>query len=94
MRPCSAGPAPHRAPEEEQHEAIRAALEGGALFWYDLLAETQLEDAIALPALWDLVWAGEVTNDAVGAAACGAAVSAAAPGPARRGVSPARAPRR
>ena len=51
------------APDEEQHAAIRAALENGALFWYDLLAETQLEDATALPALWDLVWAGEVTND-------------------------------
>ena len=37
---------------------------GGALFWFDLLDATQLDDAVALPALWDLVWAGEVTNDA------------------------------
>jgi ATP-dependent Lhr-like helicase len=51
-------------PDEPQHEAIRAALEGGALFWHDLVAATGLEDAIALPALWDLVWAGEATNDA------------------------------
>ena len=51
------------APDEEQHAAMRTALENGALFWYDLLAETGLEDAVALPALWDLVWAGEVTND-------------------------------
>ena len=36
----------------------------GALFWLDLLAETGLADEEALPALWDLVWAGEVTNDA------------------------------
>ena len=36
----------------------------GALFWDELLLETGLADAIALPALWDLVWAGEVTNDA------------------------------
>jgi ATP-dependent helicase Lhr and Lhr-like helicase len=57
-RPGAAPP-----PDEEQHEAIRAALENGALFWYDLLAATQLEDAAALPALWDLVWSGEVTND-------------------------------
>jgi len=52
------------APDEPQHDAIRAALEGGALFWHDLLAATGLEDAVALPALWDLVWAGEATNDA------------------------------
>ncbi len=50
-------------PEGAEHDAIRAAL-AGALFWDELLAETQLEDALALPALWDLVWAGEVTNDA------------------------------
>ncbi len=50
-------------PESEVHDRIRAAL-ASALFWDELLAETQLEDAVALPALWDLVWAGEVTNDA------------------------------
>ena len=52
------------APEEPAHDAIRAALANGARFWSDLIAETQLEEAVALPALWDLVWAGEVTNDA------------------------------
>jgi ATP-dependent Lhr-like helicase len=51
-------------PEGPEHDAIRAALGRGALFWFDLLAETGLEDAVALPALWDLVWAGEATNDA------------------------------
>jgi ATP-dependent Lhr-like helicase len=51
-------------PEGEAHDRIRAALDGSALFWFDLLAETGLEDEEALPALWDLVWAGEVTNDA------------------------------
>jgi ATP-dependent helicase Lhr and Lhr-like helicase len=51
-------------PEEETHEQIRSALERGALFWLDLLEETGLEEEIALPALWDLVWSGEVTNDA------------------------------
>jgi ATP-dependent Lhr-like helicase len=50
-------------PEGEDHDKIRAAL-ASALFFDELLAETQLEEAIALPALWDLVWAGEVTNDA------------------------------
>ena len=51
-------------PEGEVHDRIRAALERGAVFWLDLLEETGLADEEALPALWDLVWAGEVTNDA------------------------------
>jgi ATP-dependent Lhr-like helicase len=51
-------------PEGGEHDWIRAALERGALFWLDLLDETGLPDEQALPALWDLVWAGEVTNDA------------------------------
>jgi ATP-dependent Lhr-like helicase len=51
-------------PEGEAHDAIRAALERSAEFWYDLLAATGLDAEAALPALWDLVWAGEVTNDA------------------------------
>ncbi len=50
-------------PEGPEHDAIRAALTH-ASFWNELLAETQLEEAVALPALWDLVWSGEVTNDA------------------------------
>src|SRR5204863_4188925 len=45
-------------------EALRVALRREALFWFDLLEETQLESGEALVALWDLVWAGEVTNDA------------------------------
>jgi ATP-dependent helicase Lhr and Lhr-like helicase len=54
--------APH--PEGEAHDTIRAALGRSAEFWYDLVAATELEPEIVLPALWDLVWAGEVTNDA------------------------------
>jgi len=50
-------------PEGEEHDKIRAALDS-ALFFDELLAETQLDEGVALPALWDLVWAGEVTNDA------------------------------
>jgi ATP-dependent Lhr-like helicase len=52
------------APDGEVHERLRRAFERGALFWFDLLAETGLTDEEALPALWDLVWTGEVTNDA------------------------------
>jgi len=54
--------APH--PEGDAHEAVRATLSRSAEFWYDLVAATALEPEVALPALWDLVWAGEVTNDA------------------------------
>ena len=46
------------APEEPEHDAIRAALAVGALFWSDFGSDE------LLPALWDLVWSGEVTNDA------------------------------
>jgi ATP-dependent helicase Lhr and Lhr-like helicase len=62
--PVLGRPSAAAAPEGDAHGAIRAALGAGARFWYDLLDATQLEDAVALPALWDLVWAGEVTNDA------------------------------
>ncbi len=51
-------------PEGEVHSAIRGSLSIGALFWYDLVNTTGLDSAEVLPALWDLVWAGEVTNDA------------------------------
>jgi ATP-dependent Lhr-like helicase len=51
-------------PDDDVHDDLRGALESSALFWFDLLAETCLETELALPALWDLVWAGEVTNDA------------------------------
>jgi ATP-dependent Lhr-like helicase len=56
-----AGAAP---PEGEIAAALREALERSAEFWPDLLQATGLEAEEALPALWELVWAGEVTNDA------------------------------
>ncbi len=52
------------APESEAARALRAALARSAEFWPDLLTAAGLEPADALPALWELVWAGEVTNDA------------------------------
>jgi ATP-dependent Lhr-like helicase len=61
--PALGRPAAATAPEGEEHARLRAALAGGALFWPDLLAAAELDDAVALPALWDLVWAGEATND-------------------------------
>ena len=57
-------PAGAPAPEGEVHDLLRSALERSAEFWFDLLAITGLESELALPALWDLVWAGEATNDA------------------------------
>jgi ATP-dependent helicase Lhr and Lhr-like helicase len=56
-------PAAEATPEGSAHVAIRAALGQGALFWPDLLAATEHDPGEALAALWDLVWAGEVTND-------------------------------
>ena len=54
-------------PEGEEHQRLRAVLSRrGACFFTDLAPPSSLapgaEDAV-LDALWDLVWAGEVTND-------------------------------
>jgi ATP-dependent Lhr-like helicase len=62
--PALGRPAAAPRPEGEAHDRIRAALGRSAEFWYDLVAAMELEPEAALPALWDLVWAGEVTNDA------------------------------
>ena len=57
-------------PGEPVHAAIRERLERGASFWSDLLVDVaeaggQTVEPVELQeALWDLVWAGEVTNDA------------------------------
>jgi ATP-dependent Lhr-like helicase len=58
-RPGAAPP-----PETPEADAIRQSLGKGAMFWTDLVGATELEPEAALPALWELVWAGEVTNDA------------------------------
>ncbi len=62
--PVLGRPAAAPRPEGDAHERIRTALGRSAEFWYDLVAATELEPEVALPALWDLAWAGEVTNDA------------------------------
>ncbi|MBA3565781.1 MAG: DEAD/DEAH box helicase [Actinobacteria bacterium] len=61
--PLLGPPAAEAPPEGASQVAIRAALGEGALFWADLVAAAELDSAEALAALWDLVWAGEVTND-------------------------------
>jgi ATP-dependent helicase Lhr and Lhr-like helicase len=61
------GPPPVKgdAPAEALHGALRERLAGGAAFWTDLLADLGGTEPVELQeALWDLVWAGEVTNDA------------------------------
>jgi ATP-dependent Lhr-like helicase len=62
--PVLGAPAAAPAPEGETYNKIREGLGRSAEFWFDLLAATGLEAEVALPALWELVWAGEVTNDA------------------------------
>jgi ATP-dependent Lhr-like helicase len=56
------------APGDAIHDAIRdRLLRAGASFWPDLVqAAGTADDAVLLSALWDLVWAGEITNDTFG----------------------------
>ena len=61
------GPPPRsgEAPSEPVHEQIRARLQAGACFFTDLLTDVAGPTAEELQnGLWDLVWAGEATNDA------------------------------
>jgi ATP-dependent Lhr-like helicase len=53
------------APNGPLHDAIRDHLaRRGASFWPDLVqAAGTADEQVLLRALWDLVWAGEVTND-------------------------------
>jgi ATP-dependent Lhr-like helicase len=63
-----AGPPPANSklesPSGEVHEAIRERLKAGPSFWLDLVVELDHPAEDIHNALWDLVWAGEVTNDA------------------------------
>jgi ATP-dependent Lhr-like helicase len=55
-------------PDGPMHDAIRGHLaRAGASFWPDLVAAAEnADETVLLTALWDLVWAGEVTNDTFG----------------------------
>jgi ATP-dependent Lhr-like helicase len=57
----SQAPAALATPE---HEALRERLGAGSCFFSDLLADAELEPEVLQEALWDLAWAGAVTNDA------------------------------
>jgi ATP-dependent Lhr-like helicase len=63
----AAGWEPQDSPQGALHEAIRSHLaQRGASFWNGLrAAAADATDIEILAALWDLVWAGEVTNDSL-----------------------------
>jgi ATP-dependent Lhr-like helicase len=60
------GPPPNKSerPDTPEHELLRERLAQAPCFFTDLLAELQIAPEQIQEALWDLVWAGEVTNDA------------------------------
>ena len=51
---------PRPPPERRGRGPDPRRARAGAKFWHDLVAAAGLEPAEALPALWELVWAGEV----------------------------------
>jgi len=51
-------------PSEREHELIRAWIARSPCFFSDLVGEIDVAPLLLQEALWDLVWAGEVTNDA------------------------------
>ncbi len=62
--PPIAARAPGEAAERPEIGQLRARLEQGPCFFSDLLGELDAPAEALREALWDLVWAGEVTNDA------------------------------
>ncbi len=56
---------PDARPAGAIHDAIRIRLaERGASFWPDVVdAAGTADESLVLNALWDMVWAGEITND-------------------------------
>jgi ATP-dependent helicase Lhr and Lhr-like helicase len=63
-----AGPPPGNLklepPAGDAHDAIRELLGLRPCFWLDLVSELEFSAEDVHSALWDLAWAGEVTNDA------------------------------
>ena len=52
------------APAGPEHALLRERLATSPCFFTDFLADLDLAPEVLQEALWDLVWAGEVTNDA------------------------------
>jgi ATP-dependent Lhr-like helicase len=64
LRPAATGDRPER-PDGPEHDRLREILaRRGACFFRELAGT---DDKLSLDALWDLVWAGEVTNDSFAA---------------------------
>jgi ATP-dependent Lhr-like helicase len=63
-RPTAPAGARGEAAGQPEHALLRERLAAGPCFFTDLLAELDLPGAVLTQVLWDLVWAGEVTNDA------------------------------
>jgi ATP-dependent Lhr-like helicase len=62
--PLTMSPPPEHATDELQREVLSALGAGGAFFFRQLSdAVGSLDDAALTTALWDLVWAGLITND-------------------------------
>jgi ATP-dependent Lhr-like helicase len=61
MPPVRGGSTP---PDSDAHQLVRDRLAAGACFFTDLLVDLELAPESLQDALWGLVWAGEVTNDA------------------------------
>jgi ATP-dependent Lhr-like helicase len=62
--PRSSGAGAGVAPSDTAQELLRERLARGPAFFTDLLAELPVAGEALREALWDLVWAGEATNDA------------------------------
>ena len=62
----SARPPPNKGAVagSDAHALVRERLARGASFFTDLLVDVELAPEALQEALWDLVWAGEATNDA------------------------------
>ena len=54
----------HPHPDEREHQLLDVLARRGASFFSDLVAEVGGADRAVLADLWELVWAGLVTNDA------------------------------
>ena len=81
------------SPSGDLHVALRTALVNrGASFWNNIVAAApHSTDAERLAALWDLVWAGEITNDTL--APLRSLIGGARAGSSRRSQRPTSRPR-
>jgi ATP-dependent Lhr-like helicase len=70
------------APTGPTYDAVRERLSAGACFFSDLLVDAGLDALELQEKLWNLVWSGEVTNDAFAPLRVGRLRLAKAPAPA------------